>query len=135
MPAKNLVVAASTSTRKLLYALLLLVVLAILAICYSAETNMLGSIVEISALMSSHGSMNGGRADGRTDGNKSNKTFSTSLFSSPSTVEIPGDLYKSQSGEDKKLLTWFRGMKNGTYIELGGLDGVTFSNSYVFRHA
>ena len=130
MPANNLVVAASTSTRKLFYAMLLLLVLVIL---YNAETNMLRSIVEISSLMALNESpMNGGRADG----NKSNKTFSTSLFKPSSPVKIPaGNLYKSQSGEDMKLLTWFEGMKNGTYIEMGGLDGVRFSNSYFFRHA
>jgi FkbM family methyltransferase len=43
---------------------------------------------------------------------------------------------KSQSAEDEELLKLFSGGHewcNGTYIELGGLDGVTFSNSYVFN--
>lgn len=40
---------------------------------------------------------------------------------------------KSQSREDQMLLTWFNGLCNGTYIEMGALDGLTFSNSYLFE--
>lgn len=40
---------------------------------------------------------------------------------------------KGQSGEDLRLLGWFNGLCGGTYIEMGGLDGITFSNSYVFN--
>lgn len=40
---------------------------------------------------------------------------------------------KSQSGEDKLLLQWFNGMCNGTYLEMGALDGLEYSNSYVFN--
>jgi len=39
----------------------------------------------------------------------------------------------SQSEEDVHLLKWFSGLCNGTYIEMGGLDGVKFSNSFVFN--
>jgi hypothetical protein len=42
-------------------------------------------------------------------------------------------LFKSQDAEDKTLLKWFNGLCGGTYIEMGGLDGVTYSNSYVFN--
>ena len=41
---------------------------------------------------------------------------------------------KSQSGEDAMLLTWFSRLCGGTYIELGALDGVKFSNSHVFHY-
>ena len=40
---------------------------------------------------------------------------------------------KSQSKEDKMLLHWFNGLCRGTYLEMGALNGVTFSNSYVFN--
>jgi hypothetical protein len=41
--------------------------------------------------------------------------------------------YKSQDKEDRQLLTWFGNLCGGRYIEMGGLDGVLFSNSYVFN--
>ncbi len=46
-------------------------------------------------------------------------------------------LLMSQSGEDKELLDvyGFGQMCNGTYLEMGGLDGKRFSNSYVFHKA
>lgn len=42
---------------------------------------------------------------------------------------------RSQSGEDVQLLRYFNGMCNGTYIEIGALDGVRYSNSHVFHHS
>lgn len=42
-----------------------------------------------------------------------------------------GDYYKSQMAEDQKLMKWFGTLCGG--IEMGALDGVTFSNSYVFN--
>jgi hypothetical protein len=42
-------------------------------------------------------------------------------------------LLQSQDAEDKTLLNWFNGLCGGTYIEMGGLDGITYSNSYVFN--
>ena len=48
-------------------------------------------------------------------------------------TDIPPSYFKSQSEEDEKLLGWFRTMCGGTYLELGGLDGVLYSNSYVFN--
>eukprot|EP00978_Attheya_sp_CCMP212_P012596 scaffold31509_cov56-Attheya_sp.AAC.1 len=44
-----------------------------------------------------------------------------------------GALLKSQNKEDEILLRWFNGLCNGTYIEMGALDGVMFSNSFVFN--
>jgi hypothetical protein len=41
--------------------------------------------------------------------------------------------FKSQRGEDKILMGWFNGLCGGTYIEMGALDGVTFSNSFAFN--
>uniref|UniRef100_A0A7R9WWS3 Methyltransferase FkbM domain-containing protein n=1 Tax=Craspedostauros australis TaxID=1486917 RepID=A0A7R9WWS3_9STRA len=48
---------------------------------------------------------------------------------------VPPQLHKSQWQEDQHLLTWFNNVCNGTYIEMGGLDGVKFSNSHVFNKA
>jgi hypothetical protein len=42
---------------------------------------------------------------------------------------------KSQSKEDEDLLQYFNGLCGGTYIEMGALDGIRFSNSYVFNQA
>lgn len=41
----------------------------------------------------------------------------------------------SQGGEDKMALTWFNGLCGGTYLEMGAVDGVSFSNTYVFHKA
>eukprot|EP00985_Skeletonema_marinoi_P010642 scaffold4979_cov82-Skeletonema_marinoi.AAC.1 len=41
--------------------------------------------------------------------------------------------YKSQSREDRALEKWFKDICHGTYMEIGGLDGVRFSNSYVYN--
>jgi len=54
------------------------------------------------------------------------------LCSLPSEESL-GPLFKSQSGEDRTLLQYFHGLCGGTYLEMGGLDGVRFSNSYVFN--
>ena len=41
---------------------------------------------------------------------------------------------KSQDGEDRYLVdTYFKGLCGGTYLELGALDGVKFSNSHLFE--
>ena len=50
-------------------------------------------------------------------------------------VKIPGKYYKSQDKEDEMLMQWFGTLCGGTYLELGGLDGVKYSNSYVFNKA
>lgn len=49
--------------------------------------------------------------------------------------DIPQALYKSQSEEDKELMKWFGKLCKGSYIEMGGLDGVVYSNSHVFNKA
>ena len=44
-------------------------------------------------------------------------------------------LSKSQDKEDQFLVnSYFKGLCGGTYVELGGLDGVTYSNSHLFHH-
>jgi Methyltransferase FkbM domain len=43
---------------------------------------------------------------------------------------------QSQSREDEHLLQhWFNGLCGGTYLEMGALDGIQFSNSFVFQKA
>jgi FkbM family methyltransferase len=39
----------------------------------------------------------------------------------------------SQSGEDKVLISIFSGVCDGKYVELGALDGLTYSNTYAFN--
>jgi len=49
--------------------------------------------------------------------------------------DVENDLLKSQRGEDKKLLSFFNGLCNGTYIEMAALDGKRFINSFSFNTA
>lgn len=43
---------------------------------------------------------------------------------------------QSQQGEDAYIVkNFFKGLCGGIYVELGALDGVTYSNTYFFRHA
>jgi FkbM family methyltransferase len=43
---------------------------------------------------------------------------------------------QSQQGEDAYLVQhFFKGLCGGIYVELGALDGVTYSNTHFFRHA
>ena len=42
---------------------------------------------------------------------------------------------KSQQGEDAFLWNYFGDLCDGSYIELGALDGVTYSNSHIFSKA
>ena len=47
---------------------------------------------------------------------------------------MPGDEdlgYYSQHGEDILLAKVFEGVKDGYFVELGGLDGIRLSNSYL----
>jgi hypothetical protein len=45
-------------------------------------------------------------------------------------------MYRSQRGEDKFLLErFFNNVCGGTYIEMGALDGITYSNSFYFNGA
>lgn len=50
-------------------------------------------------------------------------------------IDIPVENFMSMFGEDKKLMEWFGGICGGKYLELGGFDGMQFSNSYVFNKA
>jgi hypothetical protein len=45
------------------------------------------------------------------------------------------DFKKSQFGEDEKLLGYFNGLCGGSYIEMGALGGLKYSNSHVFNKA
>jgi hypothetical protein len=46
---------------------------------------------------------------------------------------LPQEYFRSQDHEDDRLMGWFNNICDGTYIELGGLDGVRFSNSHAFN--
>lgn len=49
---------------------------------------------------------------------------------------VSSDAFRSQQGEDKFLLkNYFKNVCDceGTYIEMGALDGISFSNSWVFN--
>mmetsp|Transcript_5868 Transcript_5868/g.8510 ORF Transcript_5868/g.8510 Transcript_5868/m.8510 type:complete len:292 (+) Transcript_5868:93-968(+) len=48
-------------------------------------------------------------------------------------VHLERGWYKSQSGEDRALQKWFKDICHGTYLEIGGLNGVRFSNSYMYN--
>lgn len=64
------------------------------------------------------------------------KTVKTSAFRCPSKRSYEGMLM-SQEKEDEELLNryGFDQICGGTYIEMGALDGKTFSNSHVFNKA
>jgi hypothetical protein len=67
------------------------------------------------------------------------QTPKTSAHLCPKITEVEElkerNVLKAQSGEDEVLLKWFRGLCGGTYIEMGALDGIRYSNSYVFHEA
>jgi Methyltransferase FkbM domain len=60
--------------------------------------------------------------------------FSTNVTTCPikSDEEVLANV-RSQDGEDLILLNWFKGLCHGTYLEMGALDGITFSNSFLFN--
>ena len=49
------------------------------------------------------------------------------------TLQQVKDNLNSQQGEDVELMSHFNGICGGRYIEMGALDGKTFSNSWLFR--
>lgn len=62
----------------------------------------------------------------------------SSAFACPETASAldpkkNGTLFKSQWGEDKALMKWFGKLCNGTYLEMGGLDGKKYSNTFAFH--
>ena len=61
----------------------------------------------------------------------------TSAFRCKSKKTLDDDLFMSQSEEDEELLYvyGFDQICGGTYLEMGGLDGERFSNSYIFHNA
>ena len=64
------------------------------------------------------------------------KKFNTTAIKCPGLLEtIQNPPYRSQQGEDRKLMEWFGGLCSGTYIEMGALDGVRYSNTFVFNQA
>lgn len=70
----------------------------------------------------------------QAEGN-SNSSMKTSARKAKDVVKVPDHFFKSQSQEDKKLMGWFGNLCGGTYVEMGGADGVFFSNSFVFNKA
>ena len=59
--------------------------------------------------------------------------FQSLAFECKKGISDDSEHKKSQSGEDTMLLKWFSNLCGGTYVELGALDGVRFSNSYLFH--
>jgi len=51
----------------------------------------------------------------------------------PKRESMAKESFRSQSKEDRQLMQWFGNLCNGTYIEMGGLDGVLYSNSFAFN--
>lgn len=51
----------------------------------------------------------------------------------PVGTTVDATLFKAQFGEDHDLMAFFGTLCDGTYLEMGALDGVMFSNSYAFR--
>lgn len=51
----------------------------------------------------------------------------------PKRESMAKESFRSQVGEDRQLMQWFGNLCNGTYIEMGGLDGVKYSNSFAFN--
>eukprot|EP00977_Amphora_coffeiformis_P003224 scaffold597_cov176-Amphora_coffeaeformis.AAC.30 len=47
-------------------------------------------------------------------------------------AQVKDNMY-SQQGEDAELLAHFNGLCGGSYIEMGALDGLRFSNSWLFH--
>ena len=63
---------------------------------------------------------------------KEQPAFHTTATKCSATIDPQADS-KSQHGEDKHLLRWYNGICNGTYVEMGALNGIRFSNSYIFH--
>jgi hypothetical protein len=65
-----------------------------------------------------------------------NATITTKATRCPTKSEAQlKDFKKSQFKEDEKLLGYFNGLCGGSYIEMGALDGLKYSNSHVFNKA
>lgn len=66
---------------------------------------------------------------------KNNQNIQYSLAYKCSLIDPDKSLFLSQSQEDRHLMMFFNGLCNGTYVELGALDGLLFSNTHVFNKA
>jgi FkbM family methyltransferase len=65
---------------------------------------------------------------------KERRKVSTSARPCPSIpIEDLKPYLFSKQKEDETLLQWFNGLCNGTYIEMGALDGLRSSNTHVFN--
>jgi len=73
-------------------------------------------------------------AKANTKTNWEPKTQATICNPQRNMADVPS-VFKSQSKEDRKLMEWFGGLCGGTYIEMGALDGLIFSNSHAFHMA
>lgn len=61
-------------------------------------------------------------------------TYSTALVRSSETEKSWKDISQAQDQEDVWLYeNWFYGMKDGVIMESGALNGILFSNSYMFE--
>lgn len=58
--------------------------------------------------------------------------FTSSARACPKVDVNPQNL-RAQSGEDRHFLQWFGALCDGTYLEMGALDGLTYSNTYVLH--
>ena len=41
--------------------------------------------------------------------------------------------YKSQHKQDEFVVNYFKGKKNGVFVDIGAHDGITLSNTYVLE--
>jgi FkbM family methyltransferase len=67
-------------------------------------------------------------------GTKATRTTKATRCPTKNKAELE-DFKKSQFWEDEKLLGYFNGLCGGSYIEMGALDGLRYSNSHVFNKA
>ena len=67
---------------------------------------------------------------------KNNNRFQTSAKVCPQ-IHLPflerDGFLKSQDNEDRCLFSFFPGLCHGTYLDIGALDGVRYSNSFAFH--
>ena len=64
---------------------------------------------------------------------KPSKSTRTTLARKSTPQFIPDEYFTSQFREDRKLMEWFATLRDGTYLEVGSLDGITYSNSHAFH--
>jgi len=86
-------------------------------------------------LLSQNDALSAQQSNGFESGHiKNDPSFSTLAHLCPAvSMEKLVPDFHSQQKEDATLLQWFNGLCNGTYIEMGALDGFRFSNTFVFN--